>query len=47
MAAFYSIPAERPFLDALVAGILPRTGNDPLELTRYTILLRPGARCAV
>ena len=37
--AFYTIPAELPFLDALVAGILPRAGDDPLALTRTTILL--------
>ena len=37
--AFYTIPAELPFLDTLVAGILPRAGGDPLALTRTTILL--------
>ncbi len=36
---FHTIPAELPFLDTLVAGILPRAGDDPLALTRTTILL--------
>ena len=43
--AFYTIPADLPFLDALVAGILPRAGSDPLALTRITILL-PTRRAA-
>ena len=43
--AFYSIPADRPFLDTLVAGILSDAGDDPLTLTRITILL-PTRRAA-
>jgi len=39
VAAFYTIPPELPFLDTLVAGLLPRGGGDPLALTRTTILL--------
>ncbi|HEX4113422.1 MAG TPA: double-strand break repair protein AddB [Stellaceae bacterium] len=37
--AFHTIPADLPFLDTLVTGILPRAGGDPLALTRVTILL--------
>jgi ATP-dependent helicase/nuclease subunit B len=37
--AFHTIPAALPFLDTLVAGIVPRAGGDPLALTRTTILL--------
>ncbi len=36
---FYTIPPDAPFLDALVAGILPAASGDPLALTRITILL--------
>jgi ATP-dependent helicase/nuclease subunit B len=36
---FHTIPPELPFLDTLVAGILPRAAADPLALTRTTILL--------
>ncbi len=36
---FHTIPAELPFLDTLVAGVLIRAGDDPLALTRTTILL--------
>ena len=43
--AIFSIPAELPFLDALVAGITTQAGSDPLALTRYTILL-PTRRAA-
>ncbi len=42
---FHVIPAELPFLDALVAGISTRAGDDPLALTRTTILL-PTRRAA-
>jgi ATP-dependent helicase/nuclease subunit B len=37
--AFHTIPAELPFLDTLVARISARSGDDPLALTRTTILL--------
>jgi ATP-dependent helicase/nuclease subunit B len=37
--AFYTIPSELPFLDTLVAGILPRVTGDPLALTRTTVFL--------
>ncbi len=37
--AFYTIPSELPFLDTLVAGILPRATGDPLALTRTTVFL--------
>jgi ATP-dependent helicase/nuclease subunit B len=45
MPEIFSIPAELPFLDTLVAGILARAGDDPLALTRHTILL-PTRRAA-
>jgi ATP-dependent helicase/nuclease subunit B len=45
LPAVFTIPPELPFLDALVAGILPRVSDDPLALTRYTILL-PTRRAA-
>src|SRR6185437_2267992 len=37
--AIYTIPSDVPFLDALVAGLLARAGDDPLALARQTILL--------
>ena len=43
--AFYTIPSELPFLDRLVAGILPRAAGDPLALTRTTVFL-PTRRAA-
>jgi ATP-dependent helicase/nuclease subunit B len=45
MGAFYFIPADLPFLDTLVAGILGRFAGEPLALTRLTILL-PTRRAA-
>ncbi|MGH6981757.1 MAG: hypothetical protein ACREFC_11170, partial [Stellaceae bacterium] len=43
--AFFTIPANLPFLDTLVAGILPLAQGDPLALTRVTVLL-PTRRAA-
>ena len=37
--ALYTIPAQRAFADALVAGLLKRFGDDPLRLARGLILL--------
>ena len=41
----YTIPAGLPFVDALVAGVLDRTGGDPLALGRMTILLPTRRAC--
>jgi ATP-dependent helicase/nuclease subunit B len=41
----YSIPAHRGFAEALVAGLIPRYGADPLGLARLTLLL-PSQRAA-
>jgi ATP-dependent helicase/nuclease subunit B len=41
----FTIAAHLPFLDALVAGLSAETGDDPLALARYTILL-PTRRAA-
>ena len=43
--AIYSIPADRPFLDTLVTGLMRRAGSDPLALTRMTVLV-PTRRAA-
>jgi len=43
--AIYTIPSDVPFLDALVAGLLARAGDDPLALARQTVLL-PTRRAA-
>jgi ATP-dependent helicase/nuclease subunit B len=37
--AVFTIPADRPFLDTLVAGLAARAGDDPLAVARHTILL--------
>jgi ATP-dependent helicase/nuclease subunit B len=37
--ALYTIPAQRAFADALVAGLMKRFGDDPLRLARGLILL--------
>jgi len=37
--AFYTISSELPFLDTLVAGLLPPAEGDPLALTRTTLFL--------
>ena len=45
----YTIPAHRPFLATLAAGLLGMAGGDPLQLTRITVLLptrRAVRRCA-
>jgi ATP-dependent helicase/nuclease subunit B len=41
----YTIPAERPFLATLAAGLLHLTGGDPLQLARAIVLL-PTRRAA-
>jgi ATP-dependent helicase/nuclease subunit B len=41
----FTIPADLPFLDALVAGLRAESGGDPLDLARATILL-PTRRAA-
>jgi ATP-dependent helicase/nuclease subunit B len=41
----FTIPADLPFLDALVAGLRAESGEDPLALARHTILL-PTRRAA-
>jgi ATP-dependent helicase/nuclease subunit B len=43
--AIYSIPAEQPFLDTLVAGLMRRAGKAPLALAGMTVLL-PTRRAA-
>jgi ATP-dependent helicase/nuclease subunit B len=43
--AVFTIPSDRPFLDALVAGLRAESGEDPLALARHTILL-PTRRAA-
>jgi ATP-dependent helicase/nuclease subunit B len=35
----FTIAADRPFLDTLVAGLRAEAGDDPLALSRHTILL--------
>jgi ATP-dependent helicase/nuclease subunit B len=37
--ALYTIPAQRAFADALVAGLMKRFGDDPLRLARGIVLL--------
>ncbi len=37
--ALYTIPAQRAFADALVAGLMKRFGDDPLTLARGMVLL--------
>jgi len=39
MAGVFSIAADLPFLDTLVAGLQARAGGDPLALARFTVLL--------
>ena len=39
----YSIAAHRGFADALVAGLVPRYGDDELGLAKLTLLL-PSSR---
>ncbi|MGH6976811.1 MAG: double-strand break repair protein AddB, partial [Stellaceae bacterium] len=39
MGAVFSIDTGEPFLDALAAGLLARTGGEPLALARMTVLL--------
>ena len=39
MPAVYSIPAGASFLDALARGLLERWGDEPLALSRATLLL--------
>src|SRR5579875_3924908 len=41
----YTIPADRPFLATLAAGLLRMTGEDPLLLARAVVLL-PTRRAA-
>ena len=41
----YTIPLNRPFADALAAGLLARTAGDPLALARAVVLL-PNNRAA-
>jgi ATP-dependent helicase/nuclease subunit B len=43
--AIYSIPADQPFLDTLVAGLTRRAGKAPLALAGMTVLL-PTRRAA-
>ena len=43
--AVFFIPPHLPFLDALVAGIRSRTGDDPLTLSRVTVLLPTRRAC--
>jgi ATP-dependent helicase/nuclease subunit B len=43
--AIYTIPAEQPFLDTLVAGLMRRAGKAPLALAGMTVLL-PTRRAA-
>jgi ATP-dependent helicase/nuclease subunit B len=43
--ALYSIPADQPFLDTLVAGLTRRAGKAPLALAGMTVLL-PTRRAA-
>jgi len=45
MAGIFSIAADFPFLDTLVAGLAVRARGDPLVLARYTVLL-PTRRAA-
>ena len=39
MGTVYSIAAELPFLDTLVAGLVRQTDGDPLALARHVVLL--------
>jgi ATP-dependent helicase/nuclease subunit B len=39
VARLFNIPAGVPFLDSLAAGIIARVGDDPLALSRVTVLL--------
>ena len=41
----FAIPAHRPFLDSLAAGVLARAGEEPEALSRITLLL-PTRRAA-
>jgi ATP-dependent helicase/nuclease subunit B len=45
MAGIFAIPAHRPFLPDLAAGLLARAGEDPLALAR-TLVLLPTRRAA-
>src|SRR3954465_15155545 len=36
--ALYTIPAQRAFADALVAGLMRRFGGDPMRLARGLVL---------
>jgi ATP-dependent helicase/nuclease subunit B len=45
MAGLFAIPAHRPFLPDLAAGLLARGGEDPLALARMLVLL-PTRRAA-
>src|ERR1700724_2074079 len=38
--AVFTIASDVPFLDALVAGLLAQTGDDPLALARQLLLTR-------
>jgi ATP-dependent helicase/nuclease subunit B len=44
-AKVYAIPAGVPFLDALAAGICAETGDDPVALSRVTVLLPTRRAC--
>ena len=37
--ALYTIPAQRAFAGALVAGLMKRFGDDPMRLARGVVLL--------
>jgi len=41
----YTIAPGRPFLDDLAAGILDQAGQDPLALSRFTVLLPTRRAC--
>ena len=43
--ALYTVPAHRPFADALAAGLIARTGGDQLALARGLVLV-PNNRAA-
>src|SRR5437868_3223156 len=38
-SAIHTVPPFQSFLDAVARGILDQTGNDPLKLADYTILV--------
>jgi ATP-dependent helicase/nuclease subunit B len=41
----WNIPSQIPFLDALAAGLIERTGGDPVALTKITVLLPTRRAC--